>query len=102
MVLRFAGSNSHRPHLLAQPGAQMRRHHIDPLAVDPRDNPTDVLGEVEAHPKSPGHVTQQNGCAVGCAQFRRQSPRGRTRSRPRAHARRALGYSLGGMVKVVG
>ena len=64
VVLRFQGSNAHRPLLFARPGAEVRKHHLDPLAVDPKDQPTTVLGEVEAHPKSPGHCILRNHTEV--------------------------------------
>ncbi|MCC5841707.1 MAG: serine/threonine protein kinase [Opitutales bacterium] len=59
-VLRFHGPAAHRPLLVATTGAPLRRHHLDPQALDPKDNPTEILGRVEAHPRSPGHFILRN------------------------------------------
>ncbi|MGH6820588.1 MAG: protein kinase domain-containing protein, partial [Methylocella sp.] len=40
--------------LLAQPGANLRRHHLDVARFDARS--TEIQASVEPHPKQPGHV----------------------------------------------
>jgi DNA-binding helix-hairpin-helix protein with protein kinase domain len=58
LALRVKQGHSGDSVLLAYPGAELRRHHLDVTRFD--GAPRQALGRVEPHPQQPGHLILRN------------------------------------------